>query len=306
MATVFSALERQARFVPEIWISEVFMAKEAELIVGSGLVVNRDYEGDIQRAGDTVRIPTILDPSVTDYDPVTGIVGDPAENTGDSLTFEIEIAKMFTFRVEDITRVQSQIGTTYMPHGVQRAGRKLAEASDTWVADKIAAAVTPADTDRYLEVDLSVTGTPDKLYKQIVGLKVGLDKTNTPLTGRFLIVSPDVYGVLLQDARFIDASQYGGNGPIRNGEVGRILGFTVVMCNVMPDTAPATPNVDGTGKVHIIAGHNIATTYADQIVEVEYYRPEKFFADAVRGLHVYGAKVMRPEHLALGVDLAAA
>lgn len=305
MATVFSSLERQARFVPEVWISEVFMAKEAELIVGSSLVVNRDYEGEIQRAGDTVRIPTILDPTITDYDPVDGITGDPSENTGSSLTFEIEVAKMFRFRVEDITRVQSQIGTTYMPHGVQRAGRKLAEASDTWVADKIAAAVAPSDTGRYFEVDLSATGTPDKLYKQIVGMKVGLDKTNTPLSGRYLIVSPDVYGILLQDSRFIDASQYGGATPIRNGEVGRILGFTVVMCNVMPDTAtePAGTEVTATGKVHIIAGHNIATTFADQIVEVEYYRPEKFFADAVRGLHVYGAKVMRPEHLALGVDL---
>jgi N4-gp56 family major capsid protein len=303
VATVFSALERQERFVPEIWISEVFMAKEAELIVGSSLVVNRDYEGDIQRAGDTVRIPTILDPTVTDYDPITGIVGDPEENTGDSLTFEIEVAKMFTFRVEDITRVQSQIGTTYMPHGVQRAGRKLAEASDAWVAAKIAAAVTSATPERYLEIDLSATGTPDKLYKQIVGLKVALDKTNTPMTGRFLIVSPDVYGVLLQDARFIDASQYGGNAPIRNGEVGRILGFTVVMCNVMPD-ATGTPTGTADGKVVIIAGHNIATTYADQIVEVEYYRPEKFFADAVRGLHVYGSKVMRPEHLALGINNA--
>lgn len=145
MATLFNSSQRQARFVPEIWISEVFMAKEAELIVGSGLVVNRDYEGEIQRAGDTVRIPTILDPTVVDYSPITGIVGDPGENTGDSLTFEIEVSKMFMFRVEDITRVQSQIGTTYMPHGVQRAGRKLAEASDTWVANKIAAAVTSSD-----------------------------------------------------------------------------------------------------------------------------------------------------------------
>lgn len=302
MATIFNTAQRAARFVPEIWVSEVFMAKEAELIVGSGLVVNRDYEGEIQRAGDTVRIPTILDPTVVDYSPITGIVGDPGENTGDSLTFEIEKSKMFMFRVEDITRTQSLIGTTYMPHGVTRAGRKLAEVSDTYIADKIAAAVTSANVGRYFEIDLSASGTPDKLYKQIVGMKVGLDKTNTPGTGRFLIVSPDVYGILLQDARFTDASAYGGATPIRNGEVGRILGFTVVMCNVMPTLTPTT----GTGKVQIIAGHNIATTYADQIVEVEYYRPEKFFADAVRGLHVYGAKVMRPEHLALGVDLLAA
>lgn len=304
MATIFNTAQRAARFVPEVWVSEVFMAKEAELVVGSGLVVNRDYEGEIQAMGDTVRIPTILDPTVVDYSPLTGIVGDPAETLGDSLTFEIEKSKMFMFRVEDITRVQSQIGTTYMPHGVQRAGRKLAESADTYVADKIAAAVTVANVGRYFEIDLSASGTPDKLYKQIVGMKVGLDKTNTPAQGRFLIVSPDVYGILLQDNRFIDASAYGGNRPIRNGEVGSILGFTVVMCNVMP-TAPGTVT-GGTGKVQIIAGHNIATTFADQIVEVEYYRPEKFFADAVRGLHVYGAKVMRPEHLALGVDLLTA
>lgn len=302
MATIFNSAQRQARFVPEIWISEIFMAKEAELIVGSSLVVNRDYEGEIQRAGDTVRIPTVLDPSIADYSPITGITMDLDENTGDSLTFEIEKAKMFQFRVEDITRVQSQIGNQYMPHGVQRAGRKLAEASDAYIAGKIAAAVTSSDGSRYTEVDLTASGTPDKLYKQIVGFKVGLDKTNTPMNGRFLIISPDVYGVLLQDSRFIDASQYGGSRPIRHGEVGTILGFTVVMCNVMP-SAVGTPDAGATGKVVMIAGHNIATTYADQIVEVEYYRPEKYFADAVRGLHVYGAKVMRPEHLAIGVDL---
>lgn len=303
MATVFSASERQARFVPEIWISEVFMAIDAELIVGSGLVVNRDYEGDIQQAGDTVRIPTINDPTISDYSPVTGIVGDPAENVGDSLTFEIEKSKMFRFRVEDITRVQSQIGGQYMPHGVTRAGRKLAEDTDAYIAAKLVAAV-PSSTlgGRYVEVDLSATGTPDKLYKQIVGMKVGLDKSNTPLNGRFLIVTPDMYGLLLQDSRFIDASQFGSNTPISNGVVGRILGFTVVMCNVMPTTTVGT----GTGQVHIIAGHNIATTFASQVVEVEYYRPEKFFADAVRGLHVYGGKVMRPEHLAIGVDSLAA
>lgn len=299
MATLFNSTERQARFVPEIWISEIFMAIDAELVVGSGLVVNRDYEGDIQSAGDTVRIPTINDPTISDYSPITGIVGDPAENTGTSLIFEIEKSKMFRFRVEDITRVQSQIGGKYMPHGVTRAGRKLAEDTDAYIAAKIVAAVPSGTTGgRYQEVNLGAATAPDLLYKQIVATKVGLDKTNTPMNGRFLIVSPDCYGVLLQDPRFIDASQFGGNEPIRNGVVGRILGFTVVMCNVMPTVTPTT----GTGAVHYIAGHNIATTFASQIVEVEYYRPEKFFADAVRGLHVYGGKIMRPEHLAVGVD----
>ncbi|SDH19466.1 hypothetical protein SAMN05421505_112126 [Sinosporangium album] len=261
------------------------MALEAELVIGSSLVVNRDYEGDITGMGDTVRIPTVLDPTTEDYSPITGFAGDPAENTGDSLTFEIERARAFRFRVEDITQVQSQIGGQYMTHGVTRAGRKLAEVADAYVAAKIVAAV-PAGNRR---VTVNLAGTVDALYKQIVQLKVELDKTNTPQGGRFLVITPDVYGLLLQDSRFVDASQFGSNEPIRNGVVGKTLGFLVVSCNVMP------------ANTHVIAGHNIATTYAEQLVEVEYYRPEKFFADAVRGLHVYGAKVMRPEHLALGI-----
>ena len=288
MATIFDSAGRSARFIPEIWIASIFQALEASLVVGSGLVVNRDYEGEIQRAGDTVRIPTVVDPTTAPYDPTVGFTGDPAEPVAGSLTFEIEKAQSFRFRVEDITRVQSLIGGQLMDHGTMRAGRKLAEVADSYVAAKLVAAVPSGNR----LIDLDLAGTVDALYKQLVQVKVELDKTNTPLDGRYMIISPDLHGLLLQDPRFIDASQFASSEPIRNGLVGRILGFNLVSCNVMPT------------DVHIIAGHQIATTYADQLTEIEYYRPEKFFADAVRGLHVYGAKVMRPEHLAIGKVIA--
>lgn len=288
MATIFQGTNRTNRFIPEIWISGIFEAIDASLVVGSGLVVNRDYEGVIKSVGDSVRIPTVVDPTTAPYDPLVGFTGDPAEPVTGSLTFEIEIANSFRFRLEDITKVQSQIGGQLMDHGTMRAGRKLAEAADSYVAGKLVAAV-PSGT-RMIDIDM-VAQNVDTIYKQIVQAKVELDKTNTPMDGRFLIVSPDLYGVLLNDQRFIDASRYNSDAPIKNGVVGRILGFTVIACNVMPQT----PSV-----VHMIAGHQIATTFAEQLTEIEFYRPEKFFADAVRGLHVYGAKVMRPEHLVIG------
>lgn len=284
MATIFQSTNRTNRFIPEIWISSIFEAIDASLVVGSSLVVNRDYEGEIQNAGDTVRIPTVVDPTTALYDPLVGFTTDPAEPVTGSLTFEIEIANSFRFRLEDITKVQSQIGSQLMDHGTTRAGRKLAEVADAYVAGKLVAAV-PSGT-RLIDIDLAATN--DAVYKQLIGAKVELDKTNTPQDGRFMIITPDLYGILLNDNRFIDASRYASDGPIKNGEVGRILGFTIVSCNVMPST------------VHMIAGHNIATTYADQLTEIEFYRPEKFFADAVRGLHVFGSKVMRPEHLVIG------
>lgn len=288
MPTIFNAAGRAARFIPEIWISQIFESIDASLVVGSGLVVNRDYEGEIQRAGDTVRIPTVVDPTTAPYDPLVGFTGDPQEPVTGSLTFEIEMAQSFRFRLEDITKVQSQIGGQLMDKGTQRAGRKLAEVADAYVAAKLVAAV-PSGT-RLIDLDVTTTTAAgiDILYGQLVQAKVELDKTNTPLDGRYMIVSPDLHGLLLRDNRFIDASRFASDVPIKNGLVGRILGFNIISCNVMPAT------------VHMIAGHQIATTYADQLTEIEFYRPEKFFADAVRGLHVYGAKVMRSEHLVIG------
>ena len=76
-----------------------------------------------------------------------------------------------------------------------------------------------------------------------------------------------------------------------NGLIGRVAGFNVYASNQVPQTAGV--------KFKIIAGHPSAWAFADQILEVEGYRPEKRFADALKGLHVYGAKVVRPYALAL-------
>ncbi|MEV0823846.1 P22 phage major capsid protein family protein [Nonomuraea rubra] len=279
---IFPAPERAERFIPEVWTAGIFYALRGELVVASGLVCNHDYEGVIQDRGDKVKIPTVLDPTVEDYSPITGFGDEIQDIIGGETSFEIDQSKAFRFKVDDIAKVQSLIGGQYMTEGMTRAARKLAEAADSYVAGKILAASVA-----YKKSDLLLTAAPDVLYGQLVDIRVALDKTNTPANGRFLIVSPDLYGRLLMDPRFIDASQSGSTEPLRNGLVGRILGFDVVVANTLP------------AKTHAIAGHKIATSYADQIVKTEAYRPERWFADAIRGLHVYGARVMRAEHLAV-------
>lgn len=280
---------RDSRFIPEVWTAGIWTELRSRLVVGSDLVVNRDYEGEIRDKGDAVRIPTVTDPEIEDYDPTAGFTGDPQEMTGDKRTFEIEESKAFRIRVDDIHKVQSLIGGKYMNEGISRAGRMLAEAADSYVAGKLVAAATAQEAvkEGHLQ-DVDLSAAPDVLYGQWVDVKVVLDETETPLEGRFAIVTPAMHGRLLRDDRFIDASKFGTNEPIRNGVVGRFLGFTIHLTNALPK------------DVHIVAGHRIATTFADQIVKTETYRPEKFFADVVRGLHVYGSKVMRPEHIAIG------
>ncbi|MFI9591052.1 hypothetical protein [Nonomuraea sp. NPDC052265] len=289
MAIFDEAGYRDSRFIPEVWTAGVWTEMRSKLTIGSDLVCNRDWEGTIADVGDAVRIPTVTDPEIEDYDPTAGFSGDPKEMTGGKRTFEISQSKAFRIRVDDIHKVQSMIGGKYMHEGTTRAGRKLAEAADSYVAGLLVAAATAQNAKKagHLQ-DIDLAATPDALFDQWIAAKVVLDQTETPDEGRFAVVSPVLQGRLLRDDRFIDVSKFGGDEPIRNGVIGKFLGFYIHKTNALPT------------DVHLVAGHRIATTFADQIVKTENYRSEKFFADVVRGLHVYGASVMRPEHIVVG------
>ncbi len=99
------------------------------------------------------------------------------------------------------------------------------------------------------------------------------------------------HGLLRKDDRFVKAGTTRSDLVLRNGEVGQAAGMTVLESNNVPNTAGA--------KFKIIAGYPGAITYAEQIAQVEAYRPEKRFADAVKGLHLYGCKLIRPSGIAV-------
>ena len=109
-----------------------------------------------------------------------------------------------------------------------------------------------------------------------------MDKANVPVSGRSVVVPPEVYALLLLDDRFLKVSDSVSTDTLLNGQVGRVAGFDVFMSNnvvVSESTFTVTAQIP------------YATTYAEQIVSTEAYRMEKRFADGVKGLHVYGAKV---------------
>ena len=110
-----------------------------------------------------------------------------------------------------------------------------------------------------------------------------------PIEGRFVVVPAWFHGLLLKDERFI-SSGIAADVTRRNAEVGEAAGFSILKSNNVPNTTGA--------KYRIFAGHAIATAYVEQIIDVQTYKPEKRFGDAVKGLHVYGAKVVRPDALA--------
>lgn len=274
-------------FIPKVWSATLLTTlSKSYVLADRGVTVNTDYQGEINQGGDTVHIGSLTDPTVSTYTKNVTVI-DPQTLTTTDQTLVIDQSKYFAFEVDDVDAAQVRNNGELMTKAAQRAAVKLQEITDTYLGTIMTAGAGTVLT-------AGAASTSDAAYKIIVNMKVALDKQNVPQAGRWIAVSPEFYALLLQDQRFIDASRYGSNTPITNGEVGRILGFTVKVGTNLPTGTTATaPAVSS----FIIAGHSIATTFAEQISKVEAYRPQNSFSDAVKGLHLYGAKVVRPEAL---------
>ncbi len=121
----------------------------------------------------------------------------------------------------------------------------------------------------------------------LISLRSKLNAANVPAQGRYCFLPDFCIGLLLQDNRIIANpawSESGGN--LAGGVVGRVLGFTILESNNLPNTA---------GDDWLaMAGHSMALTFAEQFTEFKAYEPERRFADAIKTLYVYGAKVVYP------------
>jgi hypothetical protein len=276
-------------FIPEIWSAQILVNLRDQLRYGQAGVVNRNYEGAIAVAGDTVHITNFTDPSVRDYARnSTTVTYDGL--TDDDTTLVVNQAQYFGFKVDDLDRRQALPG--FVEEVTIGATYNLVAAADAYLAGQMVGGV---DADNVLDA-ASITDPADA-YELLVDFRTVLAKTNTPGDGRFVIVPPEFYALLLKDDRFIRADAAGTTAGLRNGQVGAAAGFTVIESNTVPEDD---------GEFSIVAGHSIATTYAQQIVNVEALRLETAFADGVRGLHLYGTKVVRPKNLALcGVTVPA-
>ena len=273
-------------FIPTVWASRLLTALGSALVYGQAGVCNRDYEGEIRKSGNTVKIASIGDVTIDDYTKDTDI-GDPETLTDEEQTLLIDQSKYFNFYVDSVDRAQQNVNV--LDEAMRRSAWKLRDLSDTFLAATMEA-VVPAGNKIGSTVTPKVP-TKDDAYEYLVDLSVLLDEANAPIDGRFVVVPAWFHGLLLKDERFIKSGTRRSDEVIRNGEVGEAAGFSILKSNNVPNTT-------GT-KYKILAGHSIATAYVEQIVDVQTYKPEKRFGDAVKGLHVYGAKVVRPTSLAM-------
>lgn len=272
-------------FKPQIWSARLLVAWRKSLVYGGPMVVNRDYEGDIAESGDVVKITSISDPTISDYVPNSTVIT-PEELTDAQRNLVIDQSKYWAFKVDDVDKRQAK--GNVMPEAMSRAAYRLRDVADQYIAGLY----TGVAAGNNLGTISVVAATPTDAYDDVlVPLKVTLDDGDVPTEGRYCVVPPWFTGRLLRDDRFISADKSGTTDALRNGFVGRAAGFNIVQSN-------NTPNPTGDDNV-IQAGVNAAISFAEQINKTEAYRPESSFSDAVKGLALYGAKLVRPDGIAI-------
>lgn len=276
-----------ANFIPELWSAELLLSLKKRH-VAAGLV-NRDYEGQIKRQGDTVHVTNLTAPTIGTYTKHTDITVEDIDDGTAALV--IDQAKYFAFEVDDIEKAQQVAGGNALATQTREAGYGLADEADKFLLSTMNTAVQGTGNDLGT---VAIHTDADALYDAIVDLMVKLDQANVPDAGRFVIVSPSLHGRLLKLDRFVATGDEKAATTRGNGFIGQVAGLDIYKSNNLP----AVTDVAATGGL-ALAGHRIATSFAEQIVHVEGDRMEKRFADLVKGLHVYGAKVFRPTALAV-------
>lgn len=256
-------------FIPTVWSSAILENfKAAQSIIPT---CNRQYEGEVA-AGNTVKITGITTPSIQDYSSSRTLTIDALADSTQTLSINQE--KAFSFKVDDVDRVQA--AGSFEPVTAD-AGRALAEDAESYVIAQMKANGTSAGT--------TAITTSAHAYAAVVAIRQALGKAKVPASQRFLAVSPEFASLLLAEgSKLTDAAASGSDGELRNGVLGNLLGFTVIEHPLLTHTS---------NRPAAIGYHGPSVAYVGQIAKTEAGRMELAFADYIRSLNVYGAKVLR-------------
>ena len=256
-------------FIPTVWSAAILERFNTANILIPGL--NHEYEG-VLSAGNTVKITGFNTPTIVDYAAASRVIT-PAAMVDTTQSLVINQEKAFSIIQDDIDKVQS---AGSLEPVTRDAGAALAEDAEATVIAALKANGTSAGT--------GAITTPDLAYAAVIAIRQALVKANVPFSNRVLAVSPEFASLLLGSASKLTSFDPVGDEPIRNGVLGRLLGFTVVEHPQLTHTS---------NRPAAIGLHTPSVGYVGQIQKLESGRMETKFADYVRGLNVFGTKVLR-------------
>ena len=290
-------------FLPSVYSKKVLNFFRKASVVEA--ITNTDYAGEISAYGDSVKI--IKEPVISVSDYTRGSDTTDTKLTDQEITLVVDSAKAFKFIVDDIETNMSHVN--FKEVASSSAAYALKDSYDAAVLATMFAGVSASSPDHIIGADAAAgtggvaetTASVDLLGSDGTGVDAIdlmarmarlLDDQNVPEEGRWFVAPPSFYEELSQSgSKLLSVDFNAGQGSIRNGLVssGKLRGFDMYKSNNI-----ATPTT-ATGKV--MAGHMSSTATANTILSTEVLRDPTSFGDIVRGLHVYGAKVLRDDAL---------
>jgi hypothetical protein len=253
-----------------------------------GRAINRDFQPDAQ-FGNAIELNKFGDVAVGDYIKDTDFAGGPETLVASAQTLLINQSKFFNFQIDSIDEAQTQ--PNLMDKAMQRSAYAMAKTVDAYIAG-LYAGFTGA---------IGVVGTPktptvDDIYGYFTQAAQILDEANVPVYGRYAIVNAAGIkllkdsGVFLSDTPAGDTVRFMGQfldaGMLPMGYKGQVAGFDLFFSNQTPSS--------GTSTSIWTFGHQEGIAMVDSVNSIVGYTPEKRFADAIKGLYVFGAKVTQP------------
>jgi len=295
-------------FIPVIWSSKLNVKFYAASIFPA--IANTDWEGDIKNLGDKVVINNVPSITISNYTVGTNLTYQvPVPST---IELTIDKGKSFAFQVSDVLSYQSQPNQMEMFSNDASEQMRVAVDADGLLgvfnggaaANKGATAGVKSAAYNLGTDSAPVTLTASNVLQKILEMGSTLDEQNVPESDRYLAIDPYTR-ILLMQSNLAQAQFMGDSTSIvRNGMIGRIDRFTVYVSNQLPTAAAGLDFAGGAqgGALKrrvILAGHRSAIAFASQMTKLETLRNPNDFGDLVRGLQVYGYKVVKPEALVL-------
>jgi len=284
------------KFIPQIWSGKLVEKFYDATVFGE--IANTDYEGEIKNQGDTVHIRTTPTLTIRDYQ-IGGSLN--YENpTNPAVELQIDKGKYFAFQVDDVDEYQADIDI--MDDWAGDGGEQMKIAVDTEILAYVPTGISASNAGVAAGVksgsyNLGAAGawvslTKANILDYIVDLGSVLDEQNVPESGRWLVLPAWACG-MIKKSDLKDASLAGdGQSIVRNGRVGLIDRFMIYLSNNLDVTLDG-----GTNVTNIIAGHKVGLTFAAQMTKMETLPNPNSFGQLVRGLNIYGRKVVEGKYL---------
>lgn len=284
-------------FIPEIWASKLIENFYDATVLSA--ISNTDYEGEIKQHGDKVNIRTTPELTIRSYEKGMKLMVERPDKP--KVVLNIDQGEYFAAIEDDVDKTQSDINL------MQNWSRDASEKMKIKIDSNVLTGMLPDISSQNMgatagrisgNINLGTAGaalqvTKTNVLDYIVDAGLVLDEANSPESNRFMVI-PAWMAALIKKSDLKDASLTGdGTSVLRNGRIGMIDRFTLYVSHNLNRVTDG-----GNQCFSAIAGHKMGLTFASQMTEMETLRSESTFGSIIRGLQVYGYKVVKGEALA--------